>query len=162
MIPPNAKTARTAGLGLGLGFSLLLSTVALPVFAQGQPTMTEEAFEGAKQTYFEQCAGCHGVLRKGATGKALLPEVKTTDAEGNVTVSGTLKLGQDRLERIITWGTEGGMNNFDGILSEEKIRDLATYIQIDPPQAAGNVARDDERDPQGLYRARGLPDRAAS
>jgi len=134
MTPRKAKTARTTGLSLGVGFSLLLSSVAPPLLAQEQPTMTEEAFEGAKQTYFEQCAGCHGVLRKGATGKHLLPELKVKAEDGTETVTGTLKLGQDRLERIITWGTEGGMNNFDGILTPEQITDLATYIQIDPPK----------------------------
>jgi nitrite reductase (NO-forming)/hydroxylamine reductase len=25
--------------------------------------------------YFERCAGCHGVLRKGATGKPLTPDI---------------------------------------------------------------------------------------
>ncbi|PKQ13634.1 MAG: nitrite reductase [Alphaproteobacteria bacterium HGW-Alphaproteobacteria-1] len=119
---------------LGAGLSFLLSTAALPAFAQEQPTMTPEAFDAAKQTYFEQCAGCHGVLRKGATGKPLLPELKTKAADGTETVTGTLKLGQDRLERIIAYGTEGGMNNFDGILTPEQIADLATYIQIDPPK----------------------------
>ena len=35
------------------------------------PKMTEAEFEKAKRIYFERCAGCHGVLRKGATGKPL-------------------------------------------------------------------------------------------
>jgi nitrite reductase (NO-forming)/hydroxylamine reductase len=70
--------------------------------------------------YFQQCAGCHGVLRKGATGKNLEPE-------------NTLNLGQKRLERIIALGTEGGMNNFDKIYSPEDISLLATYIQMPPP-----------------------------
>ncbi|HMN57405.1 MAG TPA: nitrite reductase, partial [Ottowia sp.] len=29
------------------------------------PPMTEEEFARARQIYFERCAGCHGVLRKG-------------------------------------------------------------------------------------------------
>jgi nitrite reductase (NO-forming)/hydroxylamine reductase len=33
------------------------------------PPMTKEEFEKAKNIYFQRCAGCHGVLRKGATGK---------------------------------------------------------------------------------------------
>jgi nitrite reductase (NO-forming)/hydroxylamine reductase len=85
-----------------------------------QPTMSEADFEHAKTLYFQRCAGCHGVLRKGATGKSLEPE-------------STLKKGQQRLEKIITLGTEGGMNNFDDILSKKEISMLATYIQIDPP-----------------------------
>ena len=35
------------------------------------PPMTKEEFEKAKNIYFQRCAGCHGVLRKGATGKPL-------------------------------------------------------------------------------------------
>ncbi|MBW7930744.1 MAG: c-type cytochrome, partial [Gammaproteobacteria bacterium] len=33
------------------------------------PQMTEDEFTRGRQIYFERCAGCHGVLRKGATGK---------------------------------------------------------------------------------------------
>ena len=44
-----------------------------------------------------------------------------------------MEKGQERLEKIITLGTEGGMNNFDDIFSKEDISLLATYIQIDPP-----------------------------
>ena len=35
--------------------------------------MTADEKEKAKKIYFERCAGCHGVLRKGATGKNLEP-----------------------------------------------------------------------------------------
>lgn len=88
--------------------------------AAEEPTLSKEQFDRATLLYFQQCAGCHGVLRKGATGKSLEPE-------------NTLKLGQQRLERIISLGTEGGMNNFDKIYSAEDIRLLATYIQMPPP-----------------------------
>lgn len=86
-----------------------------------QPTMSEADYETAKSLYFQRCAGCHGVLRKGATGKNLEPK-------------NTLKKGQKRLEKIIALGTEGGMNNFDDIMSKKEISLLATYIQIDPPK----------------------------
>ena len=39
------------------------------------PPMTQAEFDRARQIYFERCAGCHGVLRKGATGKALTPDI---------------------------------------------------------------------------------------
>lgn len=84
------------------------------------PTMPEADFEKAKSMYFQRCAGCHGVLRKGATGKSLLP-------------TETCKKGQKRLERIITLGTEGGMNNFNDIFTKEEISNLSTYIQMEPP-----------------------------
>ena len=50
--------------------------------------LDEEQFERAKSMYFQRCAGCHGVLRKGATGKGLLPEGNKKKKE-----KGTLKLG---------------------------------------------------------------------
>jgi nitrite reductase (NO-forming)/hydroxylamine reductase len=82
--------------------------------------LNEADFETAKALYFQRCAGCHGVLRKGATGKSLEPKE-------------TRKKGQKRLERIIALGTEGGMNNFDDIFSKEEIKMLATYIQMEAP-----------------------------
>ncbi len=123
------KTGRV----LGVGLAMLLGSVAAPTFAE-EPTLSKEAFESSKQLYFERCAGCHGVLRKGATGKSLEPLVETKNADGTVTESGTLKLGQERLEKIIAWGTEGGMNNFSDVMSEDEISNMATYIQMEPPK----------------------------
>ncbi|MDZ7643109.1 MAG: cytochrome c [Woeseiaceae bacterium] len=40
-------------------------------------SMTEDEYATATQLYFERCAGCHGVLRKGATGKPLTPDITT-------------------------------------------------------------------------------------
>ncbi len=107
-----------SAIGLAIGMTL---AGAAPAVAAGKPTLSEKDFEHAKNLYFQRCAGCHGVLRKGATGKNLEPK-------------NTLEKGQKRLERIITWGTEGGMNNFDDILSKDDIKKLATYIQMDPPE----------------------------
>ena len=39
------------------------------VHSPGAPDLTAAEFEQAKEIYFQRCAGCHGVLRKGATGK---------------------------------------------------------------------------------------------
>ena len=111
------------GLGYALAtcLALLMGSVTAPALAEG-PTLSEEAFESSKQLYFERCAGCHGVLRKGATGKNLEPKWKKTAADGTDTEGGTLQLGQERLEKIISWGTEGGMNNFSDIMTEDEIR----------------------------------------
>jgi nitrite reductase (NO-forming) / hydroxylamine reductase len=119
---------------LGAGFAALMASAAMPALAQDAPTLSPEAFEHSKIVYFQQCAGCHGVLRKGATGTSLEPRWRKTAADGTVKEGGTLALGQTRLERIISFGTEGGMNNFDGILTPDEISDLATYIQMEPPQ----------------------------
>ena len=102
-------------------------------FAQeGAPAMTAaEKAQGAK-IYFERCAGCHGVLRKGATGKNLEPAWKKTDKDGKVSEGGTLKLGTSRLEKVIAYGTDGGMVNYDDILTKEEINVMARYIQNTP------------------------------
>ncbi len=90
--------------------------------------LNDAEFEKAKSMYFQRCAGCHGVLRVGATGKNLEPKPNKAKK-----TKGTLKLGTKRLEKIIALGTEGGMNNFDDIFSKEEINLLARYIQMDPP-----------------------------
>ncbi len=100
--------------------------------AKAAPTLTAEEKEQAKKIYFERCAGCHGVLRKGATGKNLEPHWSKKDKDGNVTEGGTLKLGQQRLEKIIGYGTDGGMVNFDDILTKDDIALMAKYIQNTP------------------------------
>ena len=103
------------------------SGVAFAAKKEFEP-LNEAEFEKAKSMYFQRCAGCHGVLRKGATGKSLEP--KPDEAKKS---KGTLKLGTKRLEKIISQGTEGGMNNFDDIFTKEEINLLARYIQMEPP-----------------------------
>lgn len=116
--------------GIFAGLSLLGLSVAQA--NSNPPDMTAEEKDSAKQIYFERCAGCHGVLRKGATGKNLEPHWEKTDADGNKTDGGTLKLGTKRLESIIAYGTEGGMVNYDDILSKKEINLMARYIQNTP------------------------------
>ncbi len=110
-----------------LSFSALALAIGLSAGAQAAthsaPTLTEAEFAKAKDMYFQRCAGCHGALRKGATGKSLMPK-------------DTLKSGTKKLSRIIELGTEGGMNNFDDIFSKDEINLLAKYIQLPPPVPA--------------------------
>jgi nitrite reductase (NO-forming)/hydroxylamine reductase len=102
-------------------------------FAQeAAPSMTAAEKETAKKIYFERCAGCHGVLRKGATGKNLEPHWKKTEKDGKVSEGGMLKLGTARLEKVIAYGTDGGMVNYDDILTKEEINLMARYIQNTP------------------------------
>ena len=96
------------------------------------PTLTAEEKAIGKRIYFERCAGCHGVLRKGATGKNLQPEWSKQMPDGSTQTGGTLKLGTSRLEKIIAMGTEGGMVNYDDILTKEEINIMARYIQNVP------------------------------
>ena len=106
-----------SALGMAIGFATAGMSVSVNA---AEPTLSQADFEKAQLHYFQRCAGCHGVLRKGATGKNLEPK-------------STLKKGQARLEKIISYGTEGGMNNFDDIFSKKDIADLATFIQMTPP-----------------------------
>ena len=108
----------------GVRTAVVLSALPLVMggaaFAQeAAPTLAKEAKEATAKIYFERCAGCHGVLRKGATGKNLEP-------------ANTAKLGQSRLEKILANGTDGGMVNFDDILTKDEIKNMATYIQMTP------------------------------
>lgn len=108
----------------GLVGGLMMGTATMA--AAEAPTLSKEAFEESKKLFFQRCAGCHGVLRKGATGKNLEPQPSKKG-------KGMLALGQKKIERIITLGTEGGMNNFDEILTKAQIQNMATYLQMEPP-----------------------------
>jgi nitrite reductase (NO-forming)/hydroxylamine reductase len=86
------------------------------------PAMTTEEFDYAKKVFFERCAGCHGVLRKGATGKSL-----TTDI--------TREKGTDYLKTLITYGSPAGMPNWgtSGDMTDQQIDIMARYLQHEPP-----------------------------
>lgn len=116
--------------------AVILAAFSIPALAQTAaaeaPPMTAVEKEAAKKIYFERCAGCHGVLRKGATGKNLEPHWTKTSKDGTKTEGGTLSLGQSRLEKIIGYGTDGGMVNFDDILTKEELSLMAKYIQHTP------------------------------
>ncbi|MGA8294623.1 MAG: cytochrome D1 domain-containing protein, partial [Rhodoplanes sp.] len=89
----------------------------------GDPVLSKEEFQQASRIYFERCAGCHGVLRKGATGKALTPDL-------------TKKLGFDYLRDFITYGSPGGMPNWgtSGDLKPEEVELMARYLLNEPAQ----------------------------
>jgi nitrite reductase (NO-forming)/hydroxylamine reductase len=110
----------------------LLNVAYAQETAPTAPTLTAEEKATGKRIYFERCAGCHGVLRKGATGKNLQPEWSKQLPDGSTQTGGTLKLGTSRLEKIIAMGTEGGMVNYDDILTKEEINIMARYIQNEP------------------------------
>ncbi len=90
--------------------------------SDGPPMETAE-FDRAKEIYFQRCAGCHGVLRKGATGKPL-------------TVDLTREKGTDYLKTMITYGSPAGMPNWgtSGDLTSAQIDVLARYLQHPPPE----------------------------
>jgi nitrite reductase (NO-forming)/hydroxylamine reductase len=88
----------------------------------GAPDMTEAEFTEATDIFFQRCAGCHGVLRKGATGKPLTPDL--TQAKGTAYLSA-----------LINFGSPGGMPNFGtgGELTDTQIELMARFLQHTPP-----------------------------
>jgi len=94
-----------------------------PGVKPGQPQLTTAEFDQARQIYFERCAGCHGVLRKGATGKALTPDL-------------TAKLGFEYLRDFITYGSPAGMPNWgtSNELTPAQVELMANYLLLEPPQ----------------------------
>jgi nitrite reductase (NO-forming)/hydroxylamine reductase len=93
---------------------------------EASPTLTPGEWDQANQIYFERCAGCHGVLRRGATGSAL-----TTDI--------TSDRGLEALEAFITYGSPAGMPNWgtSGDLTEGEINLMARYLlnePVEPPE----------------------------
>ena len=102
--------------------------VEQPAAAATQPAadahalLSDDEFTWAKQTYFERCAGCHGTLRKGATGPGLTPDLTTP--------KGTLGLAA-----IIFNGTTGGMPDWgkQGFFTQAQTETMAKYLQVEPP-----------------------------
>lgn len=75
MLTRNRKTwvlslaSLSCALALALPITAHGDAAAGVVKTTGAPDMSQADFDASKQIYFERCAGCHGVLRKGATGK---------------------------------------------------------------------------------------------
>ncbi len=103
--------------------SLADLNLELPGLKADDPVISQDEFNQAANIYFQRCAGCHGVLRKGATGKALTPDL-------------TRELGYQHLVDFMTYGSPAGMPNWgtSGQLSEEQIDVLARYLLVDPPE----------------------------
>lgn len=102
------------------GASTIQATTLPP--APGSISLTDEEFAWAKQTFFERCAGCHGTLRKGATGPGLTPDL-------------TIPKGTLGLAAIIFNGTTGGMPDWgkQGFMTQAETETMAKFLQIEPP-----------------------------
>lgn len=86
------------------------------------PMLSDADFAWAKETYFERCAGCHGTLRKGATGPGLTPDLTTPK-------------GSLALAAIIFNGTTRGMPDWgkQGFMTQEQTETMAKFLQMEPP-----------------------------
>jgi len=87
----------------------------------GIPSLSKAEFDEANRIYFERCAGCHGVLRKGATGNPL-----TTDI--------TREKGAEYLKTFIEYGSPAGMPNWgtSGDLTPAQVELMVKYLLNDP------------------------------
>jgi nitrite reductase (NO-forming) / hydroxylamine reductase len=92
------------------------------IVTPGAPDISEVEFARSQQIYFERCAGCHGVLRKGATGLPLTTDV--TQAKGTA-----------YLTALINYGSPAGMPNWgtSGELTDAEIDAMARFLQHEPP-----------------------------
>jgi len=92
------------------------------VVTPGAPPLSEQEFATAQKLYFERCAGCHGVLRKGATGKPLTPDI-------------TQVRGKEYLKVFINFGSPAGMPNWgtSGEFTPEQVDLMARYLLHEPP-----------------------------
>lgn len=101
--------------------TLAQESIPAPGAPEGIPALTQAQFDEANTIYFERCAGCHGVLRNGATGKPLTPDL-------------TRELGFDYLHSFIEYGSPAGMPNWgtSGELSPEQVTLMANYLLLDP------------------------------
>lgn len=115
-------TSLSCALALALPINAHGDTPTGIVKSPGAPDMSQAEFDASKQIYFERCAGCHGVLRKGATGKPLTPDI-------------TQARGQAYLEALITYGSPAGMPNWgtSNALTKAQITSMATFIQHTAP-----------------------------
>lgn len=88
---------------------------------QPVPSLSKEDFAKATGIYFNRCGGCHGTLRKGATGKPLTPDKTRTKTV-------------EKLAEIIHKGTEGGMPGWGttGVLTQDESTLLAKFVQNEP------------------------------
>jgi len=107
------------------GWKVLASAPATPTpSAQARPAaLSQQDLTQAKQIYFNTCAGCHGALRKGATGPNIEPKR-------------TAELGAGAIESSLTRGLPGGMPAFgrEGVLSAQEIKLMAAYVLQPAPQ----------------------------
>ncbi|HMM49155.1 MAG TPA: cytochrome D1 domain-containing protein [Miltoncostaeaceae bacterium] len=140
-------TRRFAGVARTVAAGLLVGAFALGVSACGGSddddqkkdttaastadlpegvALNDEEFKKGADTFFRQCAGCHGTLRVGATGPPLQPK----DMQ---------QRGTTVLESIITNGLPGGMPPWGkaGFLTPEEVNIMARFVQMDPPEPPG-------------------------
>jgi nitrite reductase (NO-forming) / hydroxylamine reductase len=120
--PTEHPATSVAEMKYGGAPSAMVGADVKMVISPGAPDMTEAEYARAGQIYFERCAGCHGVLRKGATGKPLTPDL-------------TQARGTEYLKVFINYGSPAGMPNWgtSGDMTPEEVDVMARFVQHTPP-----------------------------
>ncbi len=109
-------------LGTCVALGLMATGTANAATLQPIPVLSADQMTKAAEIYFDRCSGCHGALRKGATGP-------------NITPAKTRKKSLAKLEKILFDGTDGGMPAWgkDGFISRDDAKLLAKFVQIEAP-----------------------------
>jgi len=117
----SSRPTRSLGLRCLIAVSLMY-TVAGTALAATPPTLSDEQLEEAEFIYFDRCSGCHGALRKGATGP-------------NITAEAMLKKPLAELETTIFEGTDAGMPGWGrtGELTNKEAALMAKFMQLPAP-----------------------------
>src|SRR3989337_2079625 len=115
VIPAMERVALSAVLSI-------LMVIGFAYKANANPDLTPEELNKAKGTYFNRCAGCHGTLRKGATGPNITDvNLKQKNYDTNI------------IKAFVTNGAGGGMPGLGGELPDEDIELIANFLQQTPP-----------------------------
>ncbi len=101
---------------------MALQSAAGPLVPSEPVSLSAERFEAMRQRFFGSCSGCHGTLRRGATGPNLEP-------------ARTVELGTDALMSVIRNGRPWGMPSFGlvGPLRETELAEMAAFLQQPVP-----------------------------
>jgi nitrite reductase (NO-forming)/hydroxylamine reductase len=110
---------------MALALAVCVAFAALAPFGNGfaaAAALSDKEFEDGKFIYFDRCSGCHGALRKGATGP-------------NITDGQMTKKALAKLEETIFEGTDAGMPGWGrtGELTREQTALMAKYLQVPAP-----------------------------
>jgi len=107
-------------------FAIVLATFPVMLVTAGTASavtkLSEKQQDAAAYIYFDRCSGCHGALRKGATGP-------------NITASKMTKKTLDELEEMIFDGTDAGMPGWGrtGELTTKEAALMAKFVQLPAP-----------------------------
>src|SRR3972149_11820410 len=121
--------------------AIILSIVMAMGFAykvNASPDLAPEELEKAKKMFFDRCTGCHGTLRKGATG----PEITDKKLKEKGYNTGIIRA-------FIANGTPAGMPRWSEYLSDKDI-DLLSEFLLQPPPAAPEMSLEEVKETWNL------------